>query len=326
RSTRPNEYPVGRPAPSGVDACPFCEGHESRTPPEVAALRAIGGKPNGPGWRIRAFPNLYPTVARDGPPGGGKGSGLFRRIDALGIHEVIVMSPSHTTGLADLDAASVQELFLFFRDRVRSLESVRSIAASVLFENAGAESGGTLPHPHAQLVATRVVPPRLREESAALRRATPSGARGCLLEAVVRSESDEGTRTISDDRLFTIFTPFASGHPYEVWIVPHRHAGSFADANASEVGALSQRLPDLLRALDSVRPGASYNWYLHGLQAPPGARAGFHWHVELVPRLTRPDGFELGAGIPVNSVPPEIAASELRARLEAGPPSAARKR
>src|SRR5688572_33392044 len=51
------ERPI-RPA----GACPFCEGHESETPPELLAFRDPGTAPNGPGWRVRVVPNRYAAV------------------------------------------------------------------------------------------------------------------------------------------------------------------------------------------------------------------------------------------------------------------------
>jgi UDPglucose--hexose-1-phosphate uridylyltransferase len=38
----------------------------------------------------------------------------------------------------------------------------------------------------------------------------------------------------------------------------------------------------------------------------------YHWHIELVPRLTRIAGFEWGTGFYMNPTPPEDAARFLR--------------
>ena len=37
-----------------------------------------------------------------------------------------------------------------------------------------------------------------------------------------------------------------------------------------------------------------------------------HWHLELLPRLTVFASLELGAGYFVNTIPPELAAAQLR--------------
>ena len=37
----------------------------------------------------------------------------------------------------------------------------------------------------------------------------------------------------------------------------------------------------------------------------------FHWHLEIMPRLTRTAGFEWGSGFYINPTPPEDAAKYL---------------
>ena len=48
--------------PLAKEGCPFCEGHEERTPPESWAVRPGGGGPDTPGWVARSMPNLYPVL------------------------------------------------------------------------------------------------------------------------------------------------------------------------------------------------------------------------------------------------------------------------
>jgi UDPglucose--hexose-1-phosphate uridylyltransferase len=315
RSARPNEYAGPDGGSSAADDCPFCEGHESRTPPEVAALRPTGGPPNGPGWTVRAIPNRFPTLSPSEGPAGSTESGTFVSAPGDGWHEVVVLSPDHSVPLASLPPEGQGARFRFLRDRVRAAGVRPSVAATLLFENKGPESGGTLPHPHAQLVASGKIPRRLAEEAEAFRRSSGTDSTGCALERIVRAETQDGGRLVSEDDRFTVLAPFAAEHAYEVWVVPRRHSEAFDLATDEEIDTLSSLLPRLLRALDRIRPGVSYNWIVHGLR-PTGDRDGpFHWHLEVVPRTVRPDGFEVGGGIPVNPVAPERAAAEYRARL-----------
>jgi UDPglucose--hexose-1-phosphate uridylyltransferase len=326
RSSRPNEY-TPAPLPRGADPeCPFCEGNERRTPPESAAVRTDRSPENGPGWAARAIPNRFPTVAETNGPPPAQDSAVFRRVPGRGHHEVVIESPTHSPDLPYLSASQLRLLFRFFRDRVRALSARPSISAVVLFENRGAESGGTLAHPHAQIVATEQIPSRLEEEMRAFGRGGPSESERCVLESILLAELKGGQRIIAQDAAFVTLAPFASEHPYETWFVPRRHVGSFADASDEEVDLLAESLPCMLRALDRIRPNASYNWYVHGLSTPLVPTAGFHWHVELAPRLLRADGYELGAGIPVNPVTPETAAADLRSQLESEAKLGARKR
>lgn len=312
RSSRPDEYARRAIPPESDPNCPFCEGNEARTPPESAAVRPTGSPADAPGWIARAIPNRFPTVASDEAGSRAAAVAPFERAPGFGIHEVIVESPRHAPDLAYLAPEQLARLFLFFRARVEVARRTRGIASVLLFENRGPESGGTLPHPHAQLLATGRVPPRIEEERSAFVEARRAGRPGCRLEAVVDAERRAGERTVYEDERFTVFVPFAAEFPYETWIVPRRHATSFAEAEDAEVESLARILPAVVRALDGVRGRVSYNWYVH--ESGPLADGGepFHWHVELAPRLVRPDGYELGSGVSVDPIGPEAAASDLR--------------
>src|SRR5215204_4785669 len=122
RADRPFDFGgvATEPDPKGAETCPFCEGHEDRTPPETWADRPGGGEPDTPGWRVRAVPNLYPALAQsgEGPASAaasregltatgdplravsrGREPDLFRASAASGFHEVIISTPRHRTSL-----------------------------------------------------------------------------------------------------------------------------------------------------------------------------------------------------------------------------------
>jgi UDPglucose--hexose-1-phosphate uridylyltransferase len=314
RSARPTDY-TPRPAPAPADGCPFCEGHEASTPPEVAADRPAGSPANGPGWAVRAFPNKFPSLgpeARIGPDRSSAPDGARR--PGWGIHEVVVASPRHDEPLARLPIDATSRALRVVRDRMRALERTEGVAACVAFENSGPDSGGTLVHPHFQVVALGQVPPLLQEESDGL----AHRQRGeCGLERMVGSEHAAQLRLVVDDVELTAFAPFASEQPYELCVVPRRHAPSFGAATDAEVAAVARLLPTLLGALDAIAPGASYNLITRSYAPSRPEAVRYHWHLDLRPRLVRPDGFELGGGIPVNPVPPEAAAEAYR--REVGP-------
>lgn len=318
RSARPNDHASRVPEKAQDPDCPFCEGREELTPPEVAAVRPGGGRANGPGWTVRTIPNKFPTLAPPGAGalGAGGAPGPFATRPGRGIHEVVIEGPRHAPGLAGLAADQQRTVFRVLRDRLRVLEAQPGIASVVLFENWGPESGGTLWHPHAQLVATELVPPRLAEEAERFGRGAENPPGGCVLESVTDAERSARVRVLADLPTFTVVTPFGSDFPYEMRFVPRRHAPSFSAAGDAETDDLARLLPAALRALDAVAPGASYNWVVHGLPPTAPGADRFHWHVEILPRIVRADGFELGSGVPVNPVPPELAAERLGALLD----------
>jgi UDPglucose--hexose-1-phosphate uridylyltransferase len=286
-------------------------------------MRAPGAAANGPGWTLRAIPNRFPTL-EGAPNGAPPDMKTFTAAPGEGSHEVVIEAPQHAPGLPLLPADHLRKLFHFLRSRVEALSAGPGIANVLLFENWGPESGGTLWHPHAQLVGVPFVPPRVAEERDRFQAGATSG---CPLEAIAEAERAAKVRVIVDDPKYLVYAPFASEHPFETWVVPRRHAPSFADAADDEVDRLSELLPAVLRSLARAWPDPSYNWFVHGLGAKVPGGPSFHWHVEIAPRLVRPDGFELGAGVPVNPVTPESAATALTAGLDLpAPPRRGRKR
>jgi UDPglucose--hexose-1-phosphate uridylyltransferase len=318
RSARPNEHAVPPPAAPADPNCPFCEGNEGKTPAEVAVFAPPGRLPNSRGWYVRTIPNRFPTVTADTLPLEEPSVGeVLSRSPAFGFHEVVIESPSHAPSLGFLPAEQVVRVLRMCRDRVRYLSGQPRVGSITLFENTGPESGGSLWHPHAQLVTVPGLAPSLREEVEGAERYRKRWGGHCAFEAVVREEVKDGTRKLFDSDGFVGYTPFASAVPYEVRMLPTRHAVSLSEMTDDEAAALAGHLAALLRAFLAVLPGASYNFVVRSPAPREAVSEPYHWHLELVPRLIRPDGFDLGSGYSVNTVLPEVAAEALREALAA---------
>jgi UDPglucose--hexose-1-phosphate uridylyltransferase len=318
RAARPNEHAAAAPdQPTGTD-CPFCEGNESRTPPEVAAVGEPGRAPNGRGWHVRTIPNRFPTVI-DSPaePDPRALASGFESRRGFGYHEVIIESPSHAPLLPFLPSDQVRRILRMWRDRVRALSGRENVGSVTLFENAGPESGGSLWHPHSQLVATSGRTPALAEEIEGAESYRRNKGCNCALEDVGRAEEQDGERILFRSPEYLAYAPFASAYPYEVRVLPTRHTPSFAGATDPELDLLAERLPQLLRAVLTVIPGGSYNLLVRSPAGPSLDSERYHWHLDICPRAIRPDGFDLGSGFHVNAVSPEGAAEALRAALGA---------
>jgi UDPglucose--hexose-1-phosphate uridylyltransferase len=291
---------------------PFLEGHEGRTPPELFALRPGGGEENGGGWSVRVVPNLYPALASaDGgspdqvpdPLAAGRGEpDLFPSRPAVGAHEVIVNAPDPVTSLADLEVAQVEIAMDVWRERMR----VHADAPyRHLIVNEGREAGASLPHTHAQLYALPFVPAivaRERERFTAYSERTQGRN---LLEDLVQEEVRRRERVVAIDAEAVALAPFASRVPYQVQIVPRKPRPRF-ETDGSLGAAL---LHDVLRRLRAVLGGLpALNMWVR--TAPAGAEY-FCWRIDLLPRLTHLAGLELGTGVNLNIVPPELAARQL---------------
>lgn len=320
RLARPVDYPP--PAPVSVEgSCPFCEGNEAMTPPEVVARRPAGGTANGRGWSVRVIPNKFPTFegvpttpAPEGPRGPGSGAS-----PAWGAHEVVIQSPTHSPGLPYLGVDRAREVFQVYWERLRALEATEGIRTVALVENWGTDSGGSLQHPHGQLLATSEVVPALASLWAATRDRAAEWATDCPMEHVLRAERDERTRVVWEGPRTVAFAPYASVLPYQLRFLLSRHTSSISHASSSELAELSEVAVRAQRVLLDEFPGTSYN--LVGVFPTPLAPSPppFHGYIDLLPRLARADGFELGAHVPVNPVRPEKAAEMYRNGFSRGP-------
>ncbi len=117
RAKRPHDFKSEAPATEPSVVCPFCEGHEDKTPPEILAYRDFGSRPNGPGWRIRVVPNRFPALKIEGNLNK-RGDGIYDLMDGIGAHEVIIESPVHHKSMATLSAENIREVIWVYRDRL----------------------------------------------------------------------------------------------------------------------------------------------------------------------------------------------------------------
>ncbi len=64
--------------------------------------------------------------------------------------------------------------------------------------------------------------------------------------------------------------------------------------------------------LEEALDAPPYNYVVHTAPFDTQELPHYHWHLEIIPRLTRVAGFEWGTGFYINPVPPETAAAFLR--------------
>lgn len=139
---------------------------------------------------------------------------------------------------------------------------------------------------------------------------------------MIRQEKETQERVVSDDGNFLVYAPYASRFPFELMITPTRHQHDFTAQSDQQLRRLAIILRDALRRLRSALKDPPYSMILHS-SPPMHSRWGrpdywarmpfsYHWHIELVPKLTRVTGFEWGSGFHINPTAPEEAADYLR--------------
>jgi UDPglucose--hexose-1-phosphate uridylyltransferase len=309
RVKRPSDF-IREPvvAKSGK-VCPFCAGNEDKTPPEVLAYRS-SGFPNKPGWNLRVVPNKFPALRVEGTLDR-QGEGMYDFMSGVGAHEVIIETPDHHINTGELTEKQIQDMFWAFRDRIVDLKKDGRLRYVLLFKNHGDAAGASIEHAHSQLIALPVVPKRVQEEMEGARRYFEFKER-CVYCDIVRQELAGSTRLVLESEDFVVLCPFAPRFPFESWVVPKRHASHFESIGEGEVRNLAWILRATLRKIDKALDRPAYNSVVHTSPVQEGAVEHYHWHIEIIPKLTRVAGFEWGTGFYVNPTPPEESAQFLR--------------
>ncbi len=296
--------------PSEADGpCPLCEGHEHATGREILAVRS-GTPENGPGWDLRVVPNRVPML-RVEAGGDAERDGLFEHQPGLGAHEVVVESPRHDASWFTMTEGELTRVLLAWRDRMADLRRDSRLRSALAFKNHGAKAGARLAHPHSQVVAMPRVPPRIDEEMRGAERHHASTGR-CVFCDLVAQELAAGTRVVATTPTCVALAPYASRAPFEVWLVPRQHGARFEAAPADDINGVAATLRLVLDQMDAQLGRPAFNAVLHSAPYASAADAAYHWHLELVPRVLRATGFDIGTGTAINPVPAEKAARVLR--------------
>ena len=309
RQKRPMDFRFERAVAIGREHCPFCPGREHLTPPEVLAYRD-GGVPNGPGWTLRVVPNKFPALRVEGTLER-EGEGMFDRMTGIGAHEVIIETPDHDRPLALQSETEIERVLWACRERMVDLKRDFRLKYILVFKNHGAAAGATLAHPHAQLIALPLVPDLVRDEIEGARRHFAVKQR-CVYCDIVRQELGDQRRVIQENGEAIAIAPYAPRFAFETWILPRRHAARFEEAPRHEYAAVARLLKAVLQRLNRALEVPPFNLVLHTSPFSEDVAAIYHWHIEILPKLTRVAGFEWGTGSAINPTPPEEAATVLR--------------
>jgi len=298
--------------------CPFCEGAESKTPNEVYSLRPHNTPKNTPGWDLRVVPSIAPFLRVEGDLDR-RGKGLYDLMNGVGAHEIVIETNQHIANMADLSSDQITKILTCYLDRIKDLEKDHRFKYVCIFKNYGRSAGGSsIRHSRSQIIATPVNPKRVKEELAGSRNYFEHHER-CVFCDIIRQEIEQKDRIILDLDGFVAISPFAARFPFEVWILPKKHSCDFTSHDNESFKNLGKVMKAVLTKLKVGLNDPAYNYVIH--TAPfQRKKSGYwktiehdyHWHIEIMPRLTRVAGFEWGTGFYICPLTPEDAAKFLR--------------
>ncbi len=310
RARRPTDFTRQRVTPQQAPRiCPFCPGNETRTPPEVLAYRSTGS-PNQPGWSLRVVPNKFPALRIEGDLDR-EAEGLYDRMNGIGAHEVIIEAVEHAATLGSMSDNQVADTFFAFRDRILDLRKDGRLRYILIFKNHGEPAGATLEHPHSQLIALPIIPKRVQEEIDGARHYFRFRER-CVFCDILNQDLRDKRRIVLTTSHFVALAPFASRFPFEIWILPRQHQSHFEALAPDQIHNLGWLVRNLMNRMERALEQPPFNFILHTAPVQEAAMEHFHWHIEIMPKLTKVAGFEWGTGFYINPTPPEEAAEFLR--------------
>lgn len=305
---------VRPPTPQFDPDCPFCPGHEHRLPGIIAETSV----PAPPGWMVRVVPNKFPALQREPNLEIAEGTQPGQLRDGYGFHEVIIESPWHNADLASMSDAEIEAVVSVYCERSRELLHRHAVEAVVLFRNHGPQGGASLQHPHAQIIALALSPPRFARLADWGQRYYREHARCATCDEIDRERTFH-TRIVEEAQDFLVLVPFAAEYPFESWIVPIQHQVSFHNMSNPQRGQFARLLRRTLGRLQRARDDPPYSFVIESAARAEQQSPYLHWRLRIAPNLVSRGGFELGAGMAINPSSPERDATVLRESEGAAP-------
>lgn len=304
--TQPSPPDAAPTEDTPVDGCPFCPGHEDQLPDILWELGAEADRP----WRTRSVPNKFSALS-PAATNGTTQTGLYHTRTNHGRQEVIIDTPFHNEPLSRMPVEQVEALLQTYRERYQTLRATTPALYPFVFRNHGGRAGASIPHPHSQVIAMDVVPPRIeREEQAARARYEETGQ--CPYCEMIDRELADESRLVWTNEEFVVFVPYAAQVPCEMWMLPRTHEAEFGRMDETQRTALATGLQTAVARLHRHLDNPPFNLFIRTALEYESNAPHLHWSLRLQPRTSTQAGFELSTGVRINPSTPERDAAALR--------------
>jgi UDPglucose--hexose-1-phosphate uridylyltransferase len=305
RNERPSDFASGEISESKKN-CPFCPGNEEQTPPEIYSVKAS----KEDAWKLRVVANKYPALMPSLNGDCLASEGLYKKMEGIGVHEVIIETPDHFRQLHEMAEEDIAEVFKCFALRIREIKKDKKIKYIMIFKNYGRHAGASLAHPHSQLIAMPMVPLRVANELEGAETYFSQKSR-CVFCDIIKEEIAFKKRIVQENDSFIAINPYASRFTFETWILPKKHLSHLENTEEKCFKELAEVLKATLQKINHSLGETSYNILIHTMPVQEEESTFYHWHIEIMPKFSHMAGFEWGTGFYINTVSPEKAAEIL---------------
>ncbi len=312
RAIKPTDLPVPKQGEilKAQGFCPFCEGNEYVTPPEIMVNRKPGTEKNKPGWSIRTIPNKFSAFSRE-TEWATDTNGIYSHMTGFGCHEVVVETPEHDIELHQQPVEKISEIIEMLKNRHQDLAKDDKIKFIQTYKNRGLFAGASLGHSHMQIIALPYVPDELK----GLQNYTKTTGK-CLICDMLEQEKQDQSRLVVESENFMVICPYASRFAHETWIVPKHHVENFGDISTDLISELSELLKSTLTSLVDLLNDPSYNLIINTSPVNMAPGSEYHWFIEIFPRLIVDAAIEIATGYHMNPISPEWAAETLKEKIQ----------
>lgn len=316
RAKRPHEFlkEKRKPFKQPKKSCPFekLHGNALVVYPNDGDHKS-GSRRWGPShqWWVQVVPNKYPAFGKGGVCALFHRAGPYQWTEGVGFHEVVI-SADHTRSIGEMSDGEVELVMRAYQERYLAMKGDGCVEYISIFHNHGRESGATISHPHSQIIAIPVVPP---DFSRSLKGAASyyRGHKKCIHCLELRYELRSKKRIVYENENFVAITPYASKTAFEIRVFPKKHSSHFEEIRPRERRYLANALRSSLAKLRLGLKDPDYNFFLHTAPTAPSKDFRYyHWHFEILPKTAIWAGFEIGTGIEISAISPEVAAGFLR--------------
>ncbi|MBU5690239.1 MAG: galactose-1-phosphate uridylyltransferase [Candidatus Aenigmatarchaeota archaeon] len=301
RSKRPEQFKK-QDLPVKDENCIFCPGNEEMT------TKSIIEKPHG-NWRIRLIENKFPALTKECKFQNFI-EGFKNRMTGYGRHYILIDTAFHNQHPCDYTANQWQSWFetisdIFFMEMPD--ENIKYIS---VFKNHGVEAGASQPHPHTQIISMPLVPFLIKQEIDKAKEYYNFNGK-CAFCDIIQLELKNKKRIVFQNDEVVVLCPFAPSQPYEVWVFPRKHVPSIQIGKKTRDEIL-KAVSNVLKAYYIGLNDKPFNLMFHILYPKMEEKQSYHFHIEILPRIERDAGLELGSGINITTVTPEESARFLR--------------
>lgn len=306
RAKRPEDFVMAASPKRQADGtCPFCI-----TNPNSAYSTSIKEAETE---NVYVIPNKFPAFALSEQVITESGD-LYFSTKALGGHEVIVLK-DHQKDIFEGGWELLNELFGVYQSRYKHYAENPIIEYTMPIHNLGPEAAASIEHPHSQIFASSIIPSLVEKEILGSKRYFDD-KNSCVFCAMIEEEKKQNIRIVAENEDFVVFTFFASRFPFEMWLLPKKHQPHFEKITENEKQNMSKIIFEAITKLNNSLRFPPFNWWIHSAPVRENHLGDidsfYHWHMEIAPRVSKFGGYEMGSGIVIDVVSPELAAQFLK--------------